>query len=210
MSLVSRKIKVRGLAGVLAGCVGLVAAQASAGVVVGKPTPHGNTDYPEAGTTMARAGTFTLVGALSIVRFRNAIKETRDVGYIFFAMAIGMACGTRFYMLAIASTAALCAVLVLMFKLDLFARHVVERLLRVRLPLGRDLESTFEPVFRRYASDTRLIAVETVPGDLQEAVFTVVLLRGYTWSLPPQSFDCDWTKTPPDLVEGLRATVRCA
>ena len=42
------------------------------------------------------------------------------------------------------------------------------------------------------------------------AVFTVVLLRGYDWSLPPQSFDCDWTKTPPDLVEGLRATVRRA
>ncbi|WP_437666995.1 carbohydrate binding domain-containing protein [Sorangium sp. So ce1182] len=62
--LVSKKIKLRSLAGMLAGCVGLVAAQASAGVVVGKPTPHGNTAYPEAGTTMARAGTFTLVGAL--------------------------------------------------------------------------------------------------------------------------------------------------
>jgi len=37
-----------------------------------------------------------------------------------------------------------------------------------------------------------------------------VLLRGYDWTLPPQSFDCDWTKTPPDLVEGLRATVRRA
>ncbi|OUC07886.1 membrane protein, partial [Litorilinea aerophila] len=51
------------------------------------------------GSNIARA--FTLVGALSIVRFRNAIKETRDVGFIFFAMAIGMACGTRFYLLAI-------------------------------------------------------------------------------------------------------------
>ncbi|HTN86929.1 MAG TPA: carbohydrate binding domain-containing protein [Sorangium sp.] len=64
MMLVSKKVKFRSLAGVLAGCVGLVTAQASAGVVVGKPTPHGNTAYPEAGTTMARAGTFTLVGAL--------------------------------------------------------------------------------------------------------------------------------------------------
>ncbi|WP_437625645.1 carbohydrate binding domain-containing protein [Sorangium sp. So ce1151] len=62
--LVSKKIKLRSLAGMFAGCVGLVAAQASAGVVVGKPTPHGNTSYPEAGTTMARAGSFTLVGAL--------------------------------------------------------------------------------------------------------------------------------------------------
>ena len=33
------------------------------------------------GSNIARA--FALVGALSVVRFRNAIKETRDVGFIF-------------------------------------------------------------------------------------------------------------------------------
>jgi cytochrome P450 len=40
------------------------------------------------------------------------------------------------------------------------------------------------------------------------AVFAVVLLRGYDWDLPPQSFDYDWSKIPPELVDGLRATVR--
>jgi hypothetical protein len=134
------------------------------------------------GSNIARA--FSLVGALSVIRFRNALKETRDVGFMFLTMAVGMACGTRFYMLAIASTATLCSVLVLMFKLDLFARHVVERLLRVRMPMGRDLEATMEPLFRKYASDSRLIAVEVVPGDLQEAVYTVVL-RG---NVTPQTF----------------------
>ncbi len=44
------------------------------------------------GSNLARA--FSLVGALSIIRFRNAVKETRDVGFIFFTMAIGMAVGT--------------------------------------------------------------------------------------------------------------------
>ncbi|MER5837495.1 DUF4956 domain-containing protein, partial [Streptomyces sp. NPDC002130] len=39
------------------------------------------------GSNLARA--FSLVGALSVVRFRNAVKETRDVGFIFLAMAIG-------------------------------------------------------------------------------------------------------------------------
>ena len=37
------------------------------------------------GSNIARA--FALVGALSIIRFRNAIKETRDVGFIFLVMA---------------------------------------------------------------------------------------------------------------------------
>jgi cytochrome P450 len=42
------------------------------------------------------------------------------------------------------------------------------------------------------------------------SVFTIVLLRGYQWDLPPQSFDFDWSKTPPEPVDGLRATVRRA
>ncbi|HET9667109.1 MAG TPA: DUF4956 domain-containing protein, partial [Desertimonas sp.] len=54
------------------------------------------------GSNIARA--FSLVGALSIIRFRNAVKETRDVGFIFFAMAIGMAAGTRFFLLAVIAT----------------------------------------------------------------------------------------------------------
>ena len=42
------------------------------------------------------------------------------------------------------------------------------------------------------------------------AVFTAVLLRGYTWELPPQNFEMDWSKTPPEMKDGLRATVRPA
>jgi len=54
------------------------------------------------GSNLARA--FSLVGALSIVRYRNAIKDTQDISYIFMALAVGMACGTRLYELAIAFT----------------------------------------------------------------------------------------------------------
>lgn len=40
------------------------------------------------------------------------------------------------------------------------------------------------------------------------AVFAIVLLRHYSWELPPQSFEVDWSKTPPDVKDGLRAVVR--
>lgn len=39
------------------------------------------------------------------------------------------------------------------------------------------------------------------------AVFTAVLLRGYTWELPPQNFDLDYSQTPPEMTDGLRARV---
>jgi uncharacterized membrane protein YhiD involved in acid resistance len=129
------------------------------------------------GSNLARA--FSLVGALSIIRFRNAVKETRDVGFVFVVMAIGMACGTRFYALATFSTAVLSAVIVLMHRLDLFKKKVVERILRVRLPLDRDLERTLEEVFVKHLRESRLVAVETVAGGaLQEAVYSVVLNPG--------------------------------
>ena len=50
------------------------------------------------GSNIARA--FGLVGALSIIRFRNALKSPIDAVYIFWALTIGMAAGTGFFMAA--------------------------------------------------------------------------------------------------------------
>lgn len=126
------------------------------------------------GSNLARA--FSLVGALSIVRFRNAVKETRDVGFVFFVMAIGMACGTRFYALAAFATGALSSAALVMYKLDFFAKRVGERILRVRLSAEEDPEALFADVFEKFLVDHRMIATETVAGGvLQETVYTVVL-----------------------------------
>ena len=51
------------------------------------------------GSNIARA--FALVGAMSIVRFRNPLKNPKDLVFIFASIAIGMACGTFFYDYAI-------------------------------------------------------------------------------------------------------------
>lgn len=50
------------------------------------------------GSNIARA--FGLVGALSLIRFRTALKEPLDSIYLFWALAVGMATGTGFYMAA--------------------------------------------------------------------------------------------------------------
>jgi len=44
------------------------------------------------------------VGALSIVRFRAAVKEPLDVGFLFFAIAAGLTSGARLYFIAIIGT----------------------------------------------------------------------------------------------------------
>jgi uncharacterized membrane protein YhiD involved in acid resistance len=128
------------------------------------------------GSNIARA--FALIGSLSIVRFRNAVKDTRDVGYIFFAMGIGMACGTRFYLLAIIATLVICFILWGMSTLNLFAKEIREQILKIRLPGDVRYETLFERVFARYLNRYELIGVETVQaGTLTELVYGVELKR---------------------------------
>ena len=38
-------------------------------------------------------------------------------------------------------------------------------------------------------------------------VFAIVLLRGYSWTLPPQNYELDFSKTPPVAKDGLRAII---
>ncbi len=126
------------------------------------------------GSNIARA--FTLVGALSIVRFRNAVKETRDVGFIFFAMAIGMACGTRFYALAVVSTLVISTLIWIMVRYDFFAKDVGAQLLKVRIPRDMDPNSLFDNLFAQYANRWELVAMETVQaGTLTELVYSLQL-----------------------------------
>ena len=54
------------------------------------------------GNNLARA--FGLVGAMSIIRFRTAIKDTGDLVFIFLALAIGLAAGVGFHRLALLAT----------------------------------------------------------------------------------------------------------
>ena len=46
-----------------------------------------------------------MVGALSIVRFRTAIKDSRDTVYIFWTVIVGICCGVGDYMVALIGSA---------------------------------------------------------------------------------------------------------
>src|SRR5262249_30790368 len=52
------------------------------------------------GDRLGRA--FTLVGALSIVRFRTVVEDTRDTAFVIFAVVVGMACGLGNLVVALA------------------------------------------------------------------------------------------------------------
>ncbi|MCW5873044.1 MAG: DUF4956 domain-containing protein [Anaerolineales bacterium] len=128
------------------------------------------------GSNIARA--FSLVGALSIIRFRNAVKETRDVGFIFFTMAIGMAIGTRFYLLAIVAAVVISLVVVIMMRFNWFAREAAGQILRTQVPSGAAFDKLFDALFLKYTHSSELISVDTVDnGALTELTYSVGLKK---------------------------------
>lgn len=60
-----------------------------------------------------------MVGSLSIIRFRTAVKEPRDIAFIFWAICIGIGCGSEFY-LVVAVASVILTALLLLGNLDLY------------------------------------------------------------------------------------------
>jgi len=61
--------------------------------------------------------TFGMIGALSIVRFRTAIKDPTDVAFIFWAITSGIVAGTGEAVFLVIATLAIGLIIIVMFRL---------------------------------------------------------------------------------------------
>lgn len=124
------------------------------------------------GSNIARA--FSLVGALSIIRFRNAVKESRDVAFIFLTMVIGMAVGTKFYLLAVIASVVISLIIVLMSRFDWYAREMASQILRVQVPNGVAFDGLLDRVLVKYTRSSELISADSVQGGtLTELTYSI-------------------------------------
>lgn len=99
------------------------------------------------GDNIARA--FSLVGALSIVRFRTAVRDTQDTAFVIFAVVVGMAVGARDLWLAALGLGVVGAAAFALAHFPI-GTAPVSYLLTVRLPAAADLESTCGPVLTQH------------------------------------------------------------
>lgn len=129
------------------------------------------------GNSIARA--FSLVGALSIIRFRTVVKDNRDIAFVFFALAAGMAAGVSAYVLAIFGVGTILLLLLLMDFIRFGQPPKGLYLLRFQF-FTSDLDSqSFQPIFGQMLSNWRRISMRTVRmGQFLEYTFLVRLKRG--------------------------------
>jgi uncharacterized membrane protein YhiD involved in acid resistance len=128
------------------------------------------------GNSIARA--FSLVGALSIIRFRTAIKDNRDTAFVFFSLAAGMAAGVGNYPVA-AYGVGLIALLLLLLDFVRYGtvRRGVYLLCYQIVPGTADLQAVDE-VLKQYLASYRQLSVKTVRmGQYMQYTFTTRLRR---------------------------------
>ena len=106
-----------------------------------------------------------MVGALSIVRFRTAIKDPRDTAYVFWAIAVGVCCGVSDYM-----TAGIGSGVIFFFLLFFGAVQSNEKyLLVVRGTLNRELD--IEQIIRTYYKEKAILRVKNTSKNSIEFIY---------------------------------------
>ena len=120
---------------------------------------------------------FGIFAAFSIIRFRRALPQTRDVAFIFLAMAIGVACGAHQYALAVLTTLLVSIIVVALATLNLFAPVRPSHLLRLRVPPEVDFDAAFADVFHRFLDRIHLQSVESVQAGMLPELRYAVRLR---------------------------------
>ena len=103
---------------------------------------------------------FSLVGALSIVRFRTVVEDTRDTAFVIFAVVVGMGAGAGQLMIPLIGlpVVGLTAIFLRRFHSSLSELNAV---LTVRLGLGRSADELLHPLLTQHGVVFRLVAAST-------------------------------------------------
>lgn len=124
------------------------------------------------GTNIASA--FSIAGVFSLVRFRSAPGEAKDIMYIFLTMALGLSSGMGYLSFAIFIVLILCAVMIILSKISIFSSQKNEKLLKITIPEDLNYENAFDDLFEKFTTTTRLDRVKTINmGTLFELSYTV-------------------------------------
>jgi hypothetical protein len=130
------------------------------------------------GDSVARA--FSLVGALSIVRFRTVVRDTRDTAYVIFAVVVGMAVGAHNLWVATIGIAIIgVAAFIMAARTKAPKDSGSTFLLTMRAGLGRDLDKVVGGALDAHLGERKLVSVSTArQGSSLEFVYETSLRPG--------------------------------
>jgi hypothetical protein len=114
------------------------------------------------GNNVARA--FSLVGALSIVRFRTVVRDTRDTAFVVFSVVVGMAIGSQDMWVAVLGIVITGGASFLIARREhgsAGGERQPPLLLTLRIGFGHDPEKLLGATLNAYLSERNLMSVST-------------------------------------------------
>ncbi len=128
-----------------------------------------------------------MVGALSIIRFRTAVKDTKDSAFIFWTIAVGIACGSGIYMIAILGSIFIAGILFFLSKgvfdestylvivhadenvdagmiTDIIEKHCIKTNLKMKNLCPSGLDITYEVTIKKGMDSEIVKSIKTIEG----------------------------------------------
>lgn len=129
------------------------------------------------GNNVARA--FSLAGAFSIIRFRSAPGNPKDLSYVFFTLAVGLALGMGYIGYGILFTAILCVLMIVLEKINFGNTKNKKLNLKITIPENMNYEDAFIDILDKYVTSWDLVRVKTKEfGALYELSYAITMNPG--------------------------------
>jgi hypothetical protein len=129
------------------------------------------------GENVARA--FSLAGIFTLVRFRSVPGDSKDITFVFLAMAVGLTTGLGYLTLGAVITVGLGAILVIASKLGYGMPKQRQKLLRITIPEDMNYQDAFDDLFAKYTNYYEMNKVKTTNmGTLFELQYDVIMKNG--------------------------------
>ena len=120
-----------------------------------------------------------ILGAFSLIRFRSIKGQAKELLSVFFAMAIGLACGMGHVLFAVVFTIIGIFVILFFSYTNFLEPNKHNRVLKIVIPEDLDYEKTFDKIFRKYTTRATLVKMKTMNmGSLYKLTYDITLKHG--------------------------------
>lgn len=103
---------------------------------------------------------FGLFAIFSLIRFRSAVTDAKDIAYIFFGLCVGMTSGLYHFDLAIVLTVFASLIFYILYKVQ-YGKGKETQILKVTVPENLNHENMFDDIFQEFTESHNLRQVET-------------------------------------------------
>lgn len=117
-----------------------------------------------------------VMGAFSLVRFRSIPGSAKEIGFIFFAMAVGLATGMGYVPYAAVLTVLIGAASLVLSNSRFGESKKAKKQLKITIPESMNYAGVFDDLFEKYTSFNKMIRVKTSNmGSLFQLSYEIVL-----------------------------------